>query len=238
MVKGTNMLYKIDISSQSLERIIHEAIEEFICKDRVLLQRELSERALCGALMKRIYDVLASKGFEDFKDYFVDVEFNRRYSNQKNTVKTTLGPSDTKKLNDVKKIAPITQGDEKEVKKKLARIFTDIIVHGRGVLKSELPDNLIAIEMKKKLRDTKCYNREYVTLKNEDENRLKKFTCNEEELVKYFGYPKDDKSMVVYGYLLGVFIEIDYTNKNKNKCVKYSFYRHGKKYGEEKSIPF
>ena len=70
------MIYKIDISSQSLERIIHEAIEEFICKDRVLLQRELSERALCGALMKRIYDVLASKGFEDFKDYFVDVEFN------------------------------------------------------------------------------------------------------------------------------------------------------------------
>ena len=97
------MLYKIDISSQSLQRIIHEAIEEFICKDRVLLQRELSERALGGALMKRIYDVLASKGFEDFKDYFVDVEFNRRYSNQKNTVKTTLGPSDTKKLNDVKK---------------------------------------------------------------------------------------------------------------------------------------
>lgn len=29
-------------SSQSLERIIHKAIEEFICKDRVLLQRELS----------------------------------------------------------------------------------------------------------------------------------------------------------------------------------------------------
>ena len=170
------MIYKIDISSQSLERIIHEAIEEFICKDRVLLQRELSERALCGALMKRIYDVLASKGF---KDYFVDVEFNRRYSNQKNTVKTTLSTSDTKKLNDVKKIAPITQDDEKEVKKKLARIFTDIIVHGRGVLSSDLPDNLIAIEMKKKLRDTECYNREYVTLKKEEENRLKKFTCNQ-----------------------------------------------------------
>lgn len=33
--------------------------------------------------MKRIHDVLGSKGFEDFKDYFVDVEFNRRYSNQR-----------------------------------------------------------------------------------------------------------------------------------------------------------
>lgn len=75
-------------------------------------------------------------------------------------------------------------------------------------------------------------------MKNEDENRLKKFTCNEEELVKYFGYPENDKSFVVYGYLLGVFIEIDYTNKNKNKYVKYSFYRHGQRYGEAESIPF
>ena len=30
MVKGTIMIYKIDILSQSLERIIHEAIEKFI----------------------------------------------------------------------------------------------------------------------------------------------------------------------------------------------------------------
>ena len=67
-------------------------------------------------------------------------------------------------------IYQVAQDDEKEVKKKLARIFTDIIVHGRGVLKSELPDNLIAIEMKKKLRDTECYNSQYDTLKNEDEN--------------------------------------------------------------------
>ena len=101
-----------------------------------------------------------------------------------------------------------------------------------------MPDNLIAIEMKKKLKDTECYNSQYDILKNEDEDRLKKFTCKEEELVEYFGYPEDNKSMVVYGYLLGVFIEIDYTNKNKNKCVKYSFYRHGQKYGEEESIPF
>ena len=122
--------------------------------------------------------------------------------------------------------------------KKSRRIFNDIIVHGRGVLKSELPDNLIAIEMKKKLRDIKCYNSQYVTLKEYDEDRLKKFTCNKEELLRYYGYPEDGKGLVVYGYMLGVFIEIDYTNKNKNNCVKYSFYRHGQKYGEEEPIPF
>ena len=101
-----------------------------------------------------------------------------------------------------------------------------------------MPDNLIAIEMKKKLRYTKCYNSQYDTLKNEDENRLKKLTCNEEELVKCFGYQEDSKNLVVYGYMVGVFIEIVYTNKNKNSCVKYTFFRHGQRYGKEESKPF
>lgn len=70
-------------SYQSLESIVNKAIKAFICKDGVLLKRNLVEHTFCGALMKRLYDVLGSKGYEDFKDYFVDVEFNRRYSFQK-----------------------------------------------------------------------------------------------------------------------------------------------------------
>lgn len=92
--------------------------------------------------------------------------------------------------------------------------------------------------MKKKLRDTECYNSQYDILKNEDEDRLKKLTCNGEELVKYYGHPKDDNSLVVYGYMLGVFIEIDYKNKKKNSCVKYTYFRHGQRYGKEESKPF
>lgn len=229
---------KQHILSQSLESIVNKAIKAFICKDGVLLKRNLAERTLCGALMKRLYDVLNSKGYEEFKDYFVDVEFNRRYANKNNAVKELLDIPKTIMVSNAKKITTPNKNVAQEGKKKSRRIFNDIIVHGRGVLKSELPDNLIAIEMKKNLRDTECYNSQYDILKNEDEDRLKKFTCNEEELVEYFGYPEDNKSMVVYGYLLGVFIEIDYTNKNKSNCIKYSFYRHGKKYGEEESIPF
>lgn len=216
MVKGTNMIYKIDISSQSLERIIHEAIEEFICKDRVLLQRELSERALCGALMKRIYDVLGSKGYEDFKDYFVDVEFNRQ-----SVCKIDSYVNEHKKL---------------IYNEEIIEIFTDIIVHGRGMIGNCLPDNLISIEMKKKSHDIGSKNTQYNISKNKDLERLKYLTLNEKELSNsnYYKVIDGKESLVAYDYKLGVFIEVDY----KNKCVKYSFYRHGQRYGEEESIPF
>ena len=42
----------------TLEKIVDKAIYDFISKDSILLQRNLSERALCGALIKRLYDVL------------------------------------------------------------------------------------------------------------------------------------------------------------------------------------
>ena len=61
-------------------------------------------------------------------------------------------------------------------------------------------------------------------------------TLNEKEL-SHFNYYKaieGQESLVAYDYKLGDFIEVDY----KNKCVKYSFYRHGQRYGEEESIPF
>ena len=38
------MIRKIDSLAQKLEKIVDNAIDEFICKDRVLLQRNLSER--------------------------------------------------------------------------------------------------------------------------------------------------------------------------------------------------
>ena len=44
----------------------------------VQLLNEVADLIIIQHEMKRIYDVLDSKGYEDFKDYFVDVEFNRR----------------------------------------------------------------------------------------------------------------------------------------------------------------
>ena len=97
------MICKVDSLAQKLEKIVDNAIDEFVCKDRVLLQRNLSERALCGALMKRLYDVLGSKGNEEFKDYFVDVEFNRRYANKNNAVKELLDIPKTIMVSNAKK---------------------------------------------------------------------------------------------------------------------------------------
>lgn len=217
-------------NSSVLKKLVEIAIDDFISKDRVLLQRGLSERALCGALMKRLYDVLGSKGYEEFKDYFVDVEFNRRSQNKAEKGKKMVDNSELKKIYDVKKIISYTQDVAKEGRKRLKKIFTDIIVHGRGVLKDDLPDNLIAIEMKKKLRDTKGYNAKYDVLKEYDVNRLKQFTCsNEKELKKFnlYNYQENEDDVIIYGYKLGVFVEVNY----KNNCINYTFFRHAENDG-------
>ena len=206
----------MDSLSLKLEKIVDNAIDEFICKDRVLLQRNLSERALCGALMKRIYDVLASKGYEKFKDYFVDVEFNRQ----------SIYITDSY-VNAQKKYI---------YNEEIIEIFTDIIVHGRGVLDSCLPDNLIVIEMKRKPYGIGDKNSKYNLLKDKDFKRLQYLTLNEKELQNTKDYKAlDDKeSLVAYDYQLGVFVEINY----KNPRIDYSIFRHGEKYGEPISKPF
>lgn len=73
--------------------------------------------------------------------------------------------------------------------------------------------------MKKKLRETDYYKRQYEPLRKDDERRLRQFTCNEEELEKYFGY-LDDQNKIVYNYLLGVFVEINY----KEPHIEYYFF--------------
>ena len=70
-------------------------------------------------------------------------------------------------------------------------ISTDIIVHGRGL--GTEPDNLIAIEMKKKTNGEK----EYEDKRAADIQRLKDLT----------------KPNYMYQYLLGVFVEIDFTDR-------------------------
>lgn len=102
--------------------LLLKAVKAFVREDKVLLDRMVSERALCGALMLRLYSCLQDT---QFAGYFVDVEFNK-----------------SKRL----------QGEEflYEVKRlpNGKYITTDIIIHGRGM--GAKPDNLIAIEMKKK----------------------------------------------------------------------------------------
>ena len=106
--------------SEKLIGIFERANESLLARDRALLEANVSERNLCGALMRHIYDELK---YSEFSKYYVDVEYNR--NNGK--IKTCRQMSEGELV-----ILPIT---------------CDLIVHSRG--ESVVQDNLIALEMKK-----------------------------------------------------------------------------------------
>lgn len=57
-----------------LQEIFIKANDKFLLKNKYLLTTQISERALCGALMLAMNDVLMRR---DYKDYYIDVEYNR-----------------------------------------------------------------------------------------------------------------------------------------------------------------
>ena len=103
----------------SLKKLLWAAHKAFLKNHRELLDWELSERCLCGALMYELNKQLEMNGYND---YYADVEFNKVGKKEKRI----------KLLRDNEGV--------------LKHIFTDIIVHSRGQAR---PDNLIALEMKK-----------------------------------------------------------------------------------------
>ena len=111
------------INVKSLMRIFEEANQNFLEKNQLLFEAEVSERTLCGALMIEIHDIIRSR--EEYQGYFVDVEYNRNRGNHVESHKKMC-----KKLN----------GEN-------AVISCDLILHSRGQNIEE--DNLIELEMKK-----------------------------------------------------------------------------------------
>lgn len=104
---------------ENLKDLFWAANSAFLENHVILLNRELSERCLCGALMCELNKQLEKR---NWKNYHADVEFNRDEDS-------------------IKCINYITDDGVS-----LKRIFTDIIVHSFG---KERIDNLIALEMKK-----------------------------------------------------------------------------------------
>ena len=105
-----------------LIEIFEKANFNMMDRDRDLFYMRVSERTLCGALMLHLNEVLKQT---EYRDYFVDVEYNRNKGGKlKTCVKT------------------INYGKETPIK-----INCDLIVHSRG--NNIQQDNLIAIEMKK-----------------------------------------------------------------------------------------
>lgn len=113
---------KIDV--ERLEKIFEKANKNFLRNNRLLIESEVSERTLCGALMIEINDIICNS--EDFKGYFVDIEYNRNRGND-------IYPH--------KKMCKSLDGE-------VSAITCDLVVHSRG--QNIKNDNLIELEMKKR----------------------------------------------------------------------------------------
>lgn len=104
------MLYK-------LIHIFVNANHEFIDRDISLILANVNERGLCGALAQHLVKQICHT---EFKDYYVDVEYNRNDGR----IKTIIGQN-----------------------LEVIKINCDLILHSRGEIACK--DNLIALEMKK-----------------------------------------------------------------------------------------
>lgn len=121
---------------EELVLLFERANRAFLKLNQDLLYSEVSERALCGALMIQIYNLISKDG--SFYGYHVDVEYNRN----KGGLKTICEETNELGRNRYE-ITPIT---------------CDLILHSRG--KNKKQDNLIALEMKKSYVNQKSKNKD------------------------------------------------------------------------------
>lgn len=98
------------------------ANEMFLKQDISLLNSQVSERTLCGALMNHMNCLMAKSG--EYEGYHTDVEYNRNGGKLKAIKKTEKGTCE-----------------------QIINITCDLIMHSRGT--NVMQDNLIALEMKK-----------------------------------------------------------------------------------------
>jgi hypothetical protein len=113
---------------EELINLFEDANERMIIQDKYLFISKVSERTLCGALMLHLHELIKET---KYKDYHVDVEYNRNKGSKLQTFKKTIRKLDNSIIN----------------------INCDLIVHSRG--NDIRQDNLIAIEMKKSSRSKK-----------------------------------------------------------------------------------
>ena len=115
----------MDDRAHHLEIIVLNAIQNFNENEKYLIENDLSERCICAKFAMYLSAALSST---DFKDYIVDVEYNRG-----------------------------CDGYERGVKRIDNRPITvDLIVHKRGFDCNYGFDNLICIEMKKSTNRRGC----------------------------------------------------------------------------------
>ena len=124
-----NVRKNISAQQLSIKSIVLEAIKDFNAAEQYIIENDLSERCICA---KFAFYLTTAIQKSDYKDYCVDVEYNRGFDGKERSVK---------RMND----APIT---------------VDLIVHKRGYDSNYGFDNLICIEMKKTTDRRGCSNDE------------------------------------------------------------------------------
>ena len=102
--------------------IFEKAKEKFLKEEKEIIEINVNERTLSARLMFHLQTLLLNEIYqENYKEYSVDCEYNRR-----------------------KEIVKILPKEYREVEKKDKQIYPDIILHQRNSEK-----NLMIIEMKK-----------------------------------------------------------------------------------------
>ena len=102
-----------------LRSLVDRAICQFNVQDAILLEKNLSERCICARFAYHLQTEILQN--YKYKEYFVDVEYNRGVNGQANDIKELEGK----------------------------RIYVDLIVHKRLADPICGFDNLICIEFKK-----------------------------------------------------------------------------------------
>ena len=147
------------MNEELLENIFKKANEMFLEKEIELIEKDISERALCSAMVK--YLLYEMRKCNVGEKYDVDVEYNRNGSHPKTIYDSNSGFEQT--------------------------ITCDLIIHSRG--KDKYQDNLMCVEMKKSTRNDFDKEKDKLRLKlltkksfdgewKPDGKTLPKYVCN------------------------------------------------------------
>lgn len=171
------------LNFNQIRKRLRAAVNEFLQKEQLIIQQDISERCMCARLA-----IILERGLKDtplLKMYYADIEYNRKQGGQ---IKTII-----------------------DSRSKIHTITCDLIVHRRGEGLSTsnasrdsqeyAPENLLAIEMKK----TSATHDKLEA----DRDRLMAMTSRPG--VDAFAWTTDSMPEHVCGYVLGCLIVVGET---------------------------
>lgn len=139
-------IYKrgINMTRNDAEQILKQSLENLFAKDAILLENDVSERAITHKLAEYLNSHLAALGLKDLQELSVDCEYNRNLENGRFEPKS-IQVLTAKRTAELSKQSNLSEEDYRSV-----TTFPDVIIHHRGYNTR----NLLVIEVKKKNNPT------------------------------------------------------------------------------------